>query len=143
MISAVNTNLNQLTSELAAAKQSTKVTISTEGKEEIDNTLLDSAPAPETDTLEISPEGYAALAAETSSDASISDSSTSSDAAAIAALAPEDSTDSSTSKNLSSYSEEELDQLAEEGSITEIEKNTELARRAIEEQMKNQHDEDE
>ena len=164
MISAVNSNLNQLTNELVTAKQNTKISTSTEGKEKVDTSLFDSAPAPRTDTLEISPEGYAALAAqtstETSSDASTqytADGSTALDAtegtdgpkgagtpppsrtAATDETSSTDSTETSSSKNLSSYSEDELDQMVDDGSITETEKNTELTRRAMEEEMEAQN----
>jgi hypothetical protein len=146
MISSVSNNLNQFTSELLATKQATKTTTDSDGKETVDTSLFDTEAAPNTDTLEISPEGLAAAYAQTSTDTTSTDTSTLTEASVPPPAPPVSSTEetaetdsSSTTTDLSSYTEDELDALVEDGTITEMEKNAELANRAMEESLeKNQ-----
>lgn len=99
------------TSEVSASSDAAAIANS---EQQISDTEPVKTRAPQYDTVEISEEGMQ-MAKQQETEQS------------------QESSSSTATKDLSSYSEDELNDMVDEGSITQLEKNTELARRAAEE----------
>ncbi|QHI72559.1 hypothetical protein [Aminipila terrae] len=105
-----------------------------ESQQQISDTSPVKTKAPQYDTVEISEEGMKMARQQASSDTAALKS-------AVSTSSVEDSQKSSSTstQDLSSYTEKQLDKMVDEGTITQAEKNAELARRAAKEAGKQQN----
>lgn len=103
--------------------------------ESISDTEIVKTKAPQYDTIEISKEGAEAAYAQETEQTEAAPA-TVAPAAAETASTEEESVTSEVTQDLSSYTESELDDMVDAESITEAEKNAELAKRAAEEAQK-------
>lgn len=113
------------TSEASASSDAAAIANS---EQQVSDTEQVKTRAPQYDTVEISEEGMQ-MAKQQANSAGALNAAESIDSTEES----EESSSSTATKDLSSYSEDELDDMVDEGTITQLEKNTELARRAAEE----------
>ncbi|QIB70502.1 hypothetical protein Ami103574_14915 [Aminipila butyrica] len=117
--------------ETKEAGASGDVAAITESQQQISDTAEVKTRPPQYDTIEISEEGMAQSLQKNASQVETIQTAAS-DLSTSAAGETDEADETTTTPVLSSYTEDELNDLVDEGSITAIQKNTELARRAAE-----------
>ncbi len=118
--------------ETSQASASSDAAAIANSEQQISDTAQVKTRAPQYDTVEISEEGMKMAKQQANSDSAALNSAAKTDSTEETEKAASSSSSTDT-KDLSSYSEDELDDMVDEGTISQLEKNTELARRAAEE----------
>lgn len=116
------------TSEASASSDAVAIANS---QQQISDTEPVKTRAPQYDTIEISEEGMEMAKRQANNDSAALNFAVPIDSAEETEES-ESSDSSAATKGLSSYTEDQLDDMVDEGTITQLEKNTELARRAAE-----------